>query len=254
MDHCAINVVLYEKGRRHWAFTERSSSSVERTPRLLRVGPSRLAWEDSVLVGRFDERRVPGFGRIRGSFRLTPLHLFGIPHELDARGRHRWWAIAPVSRIQVDFQEPRLSFSGTGYHDANTGTRPLESDFTSWQWSRVDLPDSTAVLYDVQRLQGEPLALSRAFTSTGEIRDVQAPVNNTLPRTFWRAGRSIRSGQGAPARVIRTLEDSPFYARSLVQTGIGGREARAMHESLSLTTFTRPWLQHMLGYRIRRET
>ena len=52
--------------------------------------------------------------------------------------------------------------------------------------------------------------------------------------------------------VIDTLEDTPFYARSLVQTGIDGRAVKVMHESLSLTRFESAWVQCLLPFRMPR--
>jgi len=57
---------------------------------------------------------------------------------------------------------------------------------------------------------------------------------------------------GGDARVVRTLEDTPFYARSELQTSLGGRRMVALHESLSLERFKSPMVQAMLPFRIRR--
>ena len=50
----------------------------------------------------------------------------------------------------------------------------------------------------------------------------------------------------------RTLEDTPFYARSELETSLGGRRMAAVHESLSLERFSSPLVQTMLPFRIRR--
>lgn len=76
------------------------------------------------------------------------------------------------------------------------------------------------------------------------------PPNVALSRTGWQVGRSLRSESGA--RVIRTLEDAPFYARSVVATQLCGEPAMMMHESLSLDRFRRPVVQAMLPFRMPR--
>jgi carotenoid 1,2-hydratase len=43
------------------------------------------------------------------------------------------------------------------------------------------------------------------------------------------------------ARVLRTLEDTPFYARSLVQADWCGQTVTAMHETLDAQRFASPW-------------
>jgi carotenoid 1,2-hydratase len=52
--------------------------------------------------------------------------------------------------------------------------------------------------------------------------------------------------------VRTTLEDTPFYARSVLETEVFGKRATAMHESLSLTRFSKPWVQAMLPFRMPR--
>ena len=45
-----------------------------------------------------------------------------------------------------------------------------------------------------------------------------------------------------------TLEDTPFYARSVLVNG----SDLTMHESLSLDRFRSPWVQVMLPFRMPR--
>jgi carotenoid 1,2-hydratase len=52
--------------------------------------------------------------------------------------------------------------------------------------------------------------------------------------------------------VVRTLEDTPFYARTALQTSLGGQRMAAVHESLSLERFCSPMVQTMLPFRTRR--
>ena len=82
------------------------------------------------------------------------------------------------------------------------------------------------------------------------------PARHTLPRTGWGIHRTVRtepaSAGGAPATVLRTLEDTPFYARSLVRTRLGGEAVDAMHETLSATRFGTAWVQALLPWRMPR--
>ena len=66
----------------------------------------------------------------------------------------------------------------------------------------------------------------------------------------WRVPRSQRSD--TPPRLQQTLEDAPFYARSLVQADWLGQPVLAMHESLRRDRFARPWVQAMLPFRMPR--
>jgi len=52
--------------------------------------------------------------------------------------------------------------------------------------------------------------------------------------------------------VLRTYEDTPFYARSLLATEHDGLPATAMHESLDLDRFASRWVQCLLPFRMPR--
>ena len=52
--------------------------------------------------------------------------------------------------------------------------------------------------------------------------------------------------------MVRTLEDAPFYARSLVAAKLLGESVILMHESLSLDRFRMPVVQAMLPFRMPR--
>jgi carotenoid 1,2-hydratase len=63
----------------------------------------------------------------------------------------------------------------------------------------------------------------------------------------------MRGTADALARV-RTVEDTPFYARSMVMPD-GSRGAQVVHESLSLARFDSRWVQALLPFRMwRRRT
>jgi carotenoid 1,2-hydratase len=52
--------------------------------------------------------------------------------------------------------------------------------------------------------------------------------------------------------VRQTLEDAPFYSRSLLQTQLLGSPATAIHESLDLDRFASRWVQCLLPFRMPR--
>jgi len=69
------------------------------------------------------------------------------------------------------------------------------------------------------------------------------------PRALWRMQRPIATE--ATPQLVQTLEDAPFYTRSVVATPGDGPEL-TMHESLSMTQFVKPWVQTLLPFRTRR--
>ena len=250
--HCAINVALYGPGSR-WAMTERSAAALQRTPTMLRIGPSQIGWHDDVLVLEIDEWTVPWPRRLRGTVRLQAPQRWHHPVCLAADGAHWWHPIAPAATIEVDLREPALSWRGTAYLDANHGDAPLESAFRRWDWSRAHRRDGGAVvLYDVTRRDGSNDAIALAFEPGGDVAAYAAPPPAPLPRSGWGIARNTRCDVGAAATVADTLTDAPFYARSLVRTQLGGEPVTAMHESLSLERFDRAWVQAMLPFKMPR--
>jgi len=174
--------------------------------------------------------------------------------ELDPPGRHRWWPIAPCARIEVELERPALRWSGAGYLDTNSGDEPMERAFTTWDWSRASLRDGTAILYDVRRRGGDRMALALRCDRSGAVEPFAVPPATPLPQTLWRVARGTRADAGHPATVQETLEDAPFYSRSLVRQHLLGEPVTAMHESLSLDRFDARWVQMLLPFRMPRRS
>jgi carotenoid 1,2-hydratase len=254
-DHCALNVGLYGPRAGRWAMTERRREHVARSPDAFVAGPSGVSWDGDALTVEVDEWTVPIPRRVRGRIRLWPHEaLRDTAYALDAGARHRWTPHAPHARVEVDLQQPGLRWSGTGYFDSNAGDEPLERGFTRWTWSRADLGDGeAAVLYDMERRDGSRDSLALRFDARGEVTPFDAPPEAPLPTAaIWRIPRRTRSEPAAAPRVVATFLDTPFYARSLIESGLLGRRVRSVHESLDLDRFGAPVVQCMLPFRMPR--
>lgn len=250
-DHCSMNVALYGDKKSHWAFTERGRRSLERSPDRLAIGPSAMRWESGALVIDLDEVTAIGGERVSGTVRLTLEDSPAEPVTLDAKGRHTWWPIAPIARAEVALTHPNERFSGDAYFDANRGDEPLEDAFFGWSWSRVASGGRARVVYDAHRRDGSRILVAREFEG-GEAFDVPAGSRVDLGRTRWLMPRTTHAAQRGRVELVRTLEDTPFYARSLVRSTIAGRPAIGTHEALSLDRFRSRAVQFMLPYRMKR--
>jgi carotenoid 1,2-hydratase len=251
LDHCALNVSLYGSANR-WAMTERGRQRLVRDASSLVIGPSSLTWDGTMLTIRIDEWTAPWPSRIRGTVRLRPDALTDRIFPLDAAGQHRWRPIAPCSTIEVTLDEPALRWSGSAYFDLNAGDGPLDEAFHHWDWSRAIVPSGTAIFYDVKRKAGDDLSIAMHVDRTGCARTLDGPPVADLPRTLWRMPRMTRADAGHRPALLRTFEDSPFYARSLVASHLMGGPVTAIHESLSLDRFRTPWVKALLPFRIPR--
>jgi carotenoid 1,2-hydratase len=259
--HGAINVALHGPEGDVWVFNERPLAPGARsTDRLVLDGASggtTARWEDGRLVLRLDEPSKPFFERmaprLRGEIRLTPGTLHGRANVLDAAGVQRWHCVAPGARVSVDLEAPRVRFEGTAYHDANHGDVALEASFRRWSWCRAPLPEGTAVLYDTVGRDGVARPLGWLFRQDGATEPLAPAEVVELGRARWGVARRTRTESAAGTRLVRTLEASPFYARSLVAMRLRGRDVTAFHESLDLDRFSSAWVRFLLPWRIRRE-
>jgi len=252
---CSINVALYGRGVRRWTMTERGQRHVQRTASSFTVGPSSLRWDGQSLVFDLHEVGVPLPQRVDGTVRVWPRALSRFNAPLDDGGRHRWGPIAPCSRVEVKLDRPGLSWSGDGYLDSNEGDEPIDRPFTEWDWSRGLLADgSTAVIYDVRQKQGGDRVITQRFHPDGRSESFEPPPRQALPRTAWRIGRTMRSDPGAPARVTQTLEDTPFYVRSVLQSSLFGEQVTSVHETLNVPRLVSLPVRCMLPWRMPRRS
>jgi carotenoid 1,2-hydratase len=255
--HCALNVVLYatsgSSGPTGWAMTERTGARVQRRAEHLQIGPSALDWDGTRLRVTVNEVTAPWPRRIRGEVLVQADAWLNRCYPLDPGGLHQWQPVAPVARIEVALTHPALRWQGAAYLDANFGARPLERDFAGWHWSRAALSRRrSAVLYDVTAADGGRMALALQMDHQGRVEEFAPPPAVGLSGTRWGITRRTRADAGAAPRVAQTLEDGPFYARSVLATHLLGQPATAIHESLSLQRFSAPWVQALLPFRMPR--
>jgi carotenoid 1,2-hydratase len=252
-DHCCLNVALYGRGVRRWTMTERGRRHVQRSADRFVIGPSDLHWDGTALQITVRERAVPFGQKVAGQIRVLPDRLFNFSTPLDDAQRHRWGPIAPSARVEVEMSSPALKWSGHAYFDSNEGDEPVARAFTEWDWSRSSLADgSTAVLYDVRQRRGPERLLALRFTPQGGIEPFEAPPRLALPRTGWRIARHMRGDAAEPPRVAQTLEDTPFYVRSVLASRLLGEPVVALHETLNVPRFASTAVQMMLPWRMPR--
>lgn len=62
----------------------------------------------------------------------------------------------------------------------------------------------------------------------------------------------VRTDSSQPARVTQTLEDTPFYVRSVLESGLLGEKVVSMHETLNVPRLVSPAVRFMLPWRMPR--
>ena len=251
-NHCALNVALYSRNARRWTMTERGARHCNRDETQFQIGPSHLRWHENALVIDIDEWAVPWPHRVRGQIRLQANTWFKETWVLDPQGKHRWGPLAPSARVSVSLEQPAQHWQGQAYLDANEGDEPIDRACHEWDWSRALMADgSTAVIYDIQgKTSIDDRLLALRFMTDGSVQAFDAPPRVNLPPTLWRMARRMRSD--GPVRLKESLEDTPFYQRSLLQSRLLGEPVQSFHETLSVPRLVSPWVQAMLPWRMPR--
>ncbi|MBJ7544486.1 carotenoid 1,2-hydratase [Rhodomicrobium udaipurense] len=253
--HCSINVAVYGRGAARWAMTERCRHALGATPEQLAIGPSSLSWDGTRLIVRIDEKAPVTGLPVRGVVTLEPEIRSDFATDFGTDGRHLWAPIAPRARVEARFDAPAISWTGTGYFDTNRGDEPLEDGFSYWNWSRACLSDSAVMLYEGTRQNGSKFNMGIQIAADGSVSPVELRERCDLPLTrYWKMPRETRVDAGHTANVEQTLEDTPFYSRSMIATHLLGEPVHAMHESVSLDRFRKRWVQSLLGWRMPRVT
>lgn len=234
--------------------TERGRSALDQTPHSLKIGPSDLKWEDGKLVVTIKEWAVPLPRRVSGTITLTPHAQATKAFELDQNGRHIWQPIAPSARVDVDFANPKMRWSGEGYCDSNWGSESLEDGFQSWDWCRASLPGGEAgIYYDALLKNGHKKRLALRYDANAAPHESECPQATALkPGPIWRVPRSVPAAQASDVETLKMLEDTPFYTRSRIRAAFEGESATAIHESLDLDKFASGWVRCLLPFRMPR--
>jgi carotenoid 1,2-hydratase len=264
-DHCALNVCLYSPGANRWTMTERGERHVQRSTDRFVLGPSALHWQGDSLQIDIRERGMPMPWPVVGRVTVHAPHRTQFAAALDDAGRHRWRPLAPSARIEVQMTQPRLAWQGHAYLDSNEGDEPIEQGFTRWDWLRATSADGrTTVIYDTVPRQGAEHLIARQFAPDGSSCAMPVPARQALPPTrIWRINRQLRAEmtEGRAPFVARTLEDTPFYARSLIGVPAspqgpqrGRNRLDIVHETLDAKRLARTSVQWMLPFRMPRRS
>lgn len=251
-DHCAINVALYGSPQR-WSMTERRRQDTRRTQTTYETGNSQVRLVDGGLEIDFDEIGAPFPRRVRGQVRVDLPYLNAKPFQLDPKGQHFWSPACTHARVSVDFDRPGLSWQGHGYVDANYGLEPVTKGFDYWDWSRVPMADGrTLIRYVTDPVNAAQRDLHIAIAPDGTIQPAASTQSASLPATsIWRISRRAGSLDNRPPHVVQTLEDTPFYSRSIIDYA-SGTAGYATHETLSCKRLRSPIVRTLLPFRMPR--
>lgn len=251
-DHCAINVALYGKPSR-WSMTERGRKKTERTSTTYQTGGSSVRFEGDNLIVDIDEICAPLPRRLRGQVRVAMPYRLSTAHQLDPKARHFWSPACAHARVEASFERPGLSWTGHGYVDSNYGLEPLEKGFDYWDWSRTPLRDkNTLIRYVTDPMGAHQRNLHLLISPDGAVSESSGDPSLVLPETqIWQIKRRAGGLAQHQPRVTKTLEDTPFYSRSILRYN-GGVSGLSTHETLSGKRLRSPIVKALLPFRMPR--
>lgn len=243
-NHVAINAALYPSaGRDRWVMTERGKSMLKLDAHRYELAASALQWHNGELLVTLQERDTLG-RPLRGNLRVRPL--FHQHTAWDLSGGNIWHPYAPLCDLEINLTDPAWKWQGRGYLDHNRGPVCLEHTFSNWHWSRRHLGTAGMdIEYNISLNNGLRRNLVVHCDANGHMTEQPAAAEYPLSKTKWLIARTTQFG---PASIRRTLEDTPFYARSLLSSERGP----VFHESLNLERFKKPWVQALLPFRTPR--
>jgi carotenoid 1,2-hydratase len=99
---------------------------------------------------------------------------------------------------------------------------------------------------------GADRLIAQRFAPDGSSQPFEPPPRCRLPRSRWGLSRTQRSEAHTPVRVQQTLEDTPFYVRSVIGAAMLGEPVTAMHETLNVPRLVSLPVQLMLPFRMPR--
>jgi carotenoid 1,2-hydratase len=256
LDHCALNVALYgPNGGMAWTLTEGAMLPTSRGANHAQFGESRIeVARDRVTV--HVRERAPWTGRwVEGEVVLErEAEGLATPWKIDPEQQHQWWLVMPRARMRARFDAPKVHFHGTAYHDANMGRVSLEDSFSRWSWGRAHSESgATVVTYDVLDRAHQRRSRAVRVDRRGNAQMIEDLERVAFPASRWGVACDTLVDRSAPeVKLVKRLEDTPFYVRSLLSAQLGGERVTTMYEQLSLERFDTRWVQHLLGYRMSK--
>lgn len=258
--YSSMNVAVYDLGAvgrltSAFALEDGPVTEGQRTATGVTIGRSSMEWKDDRLIVHLDERTTP-IGHplrrsIRGTVLIHPENRTDLELAIDDRGEHRWWPVAPLARIEVELASPRIRFRGHGYHDANAGDVAIDTAFEQWSWCRGRSENRALLTYDAMSRRGTARTHAFVVRPDGSTEPLAETRSVELARTGWGVRRSTRADAGSTPKLRHSLENGPFYTRSLIDTKLGGERVLAMNETLAARRLRQAWVRFCTGYRMR---
>ncbi len=210
----------YDEGRFHWDEDEQTGSIGSNFFKRIEV--------DGVLEYELLLAQTLESGHsINAKLKFTSQTISEALLENESKGeKHQWNLIQPQAKVNGSIKlkgksdDHNVSFSGTGYHDHNTGYEPMKDSFEDWYWGRFHFKESTLIYYVMNGLDGnkqhEAWLISKDGEEVLQIFD-QIELNYYQKNLFsLDVAKKIKLSSGNTKVTIQQrelIDNGPFYQR-----------------------------------------
>ncbi len=214
--------IEYQEGRFHWNDKDEScsigSNFFKRS-----INGNELVYE--LLLAQTLESGHSINAKLKFSSPVLPED--SIEHQ-STEEKHFWNLLQPHAQVNgsISLKGKRndfnVLFSGTGYHDHNTGYEPMKESFDDWYWGRFHFKDSTLIYYVMNQLDGGKQHEAWLISNqSGEVMDTFSEIKSGYfekNRFGLNSARKIELKSlkaHATIQLSSLVDNGPFYQRFL---------------------------------------
>ncbi len=243
-DYPAVSISLYDRGSTlFYSFVEYPAREGKfESGGRIRIGGHRLEIEENdsaELCCRLElSEELPSGDALRGELTFEGPSPSPSLFRGDASGEtgkksgkeatHRWNLALPRARAKANLRletrespSAEIAWTGTGYHDHNSGVEPLERAFDEWYWGRFHFEAGTLVYFVSKgKRDGEGIRRGWLISPEGErmicrFGDVRLEDRGWSLFGLRTARRIMLRGEKARCTLQQSevLDSGPFYRR-----------------------------------------
>ncbi|MEX0929531.1 MAG: hypothetical protein WD266_13570 [Balneolales bacterium] len=175
---------------------------------------------------------------------------------------HSWNLIQPEARVngQIGVSENgRISrcvpFAGTGYHDHNLGSEPIDRKFADWYWGRFHFDAGTFIFYIMNTASGRVCRawLIDPVNEKGVMKFDQVSLSEPQLNGFLLSSNRKLEFTNSEAQVYiqldHSLDSGPFYMRFSAQAVMHSTVQHMIARKQGITEYLRPSRIHSRIFR-----
>jgi carotenoid 1,2-hydratase len=166
----------------------------------------------------------------------------------DDKGDHTWNLILPICNVSGElhisgYYQEKIEFSGTGYHDHNTGSEPMKNSFEEWYWGRYHTRGAALIYYLMHEngaWQKRAWLIEKGGKTTTLSDRIEPGLREWTPFGLKTARKIEFAGEGIEAVLQKkqVTDEGPFYRRFEGEMMI--KKSDKLEKALGISEYIRP--------------